>query len=150
MNKIMMIVGLILAAAAPALAGGGEDILGIWNDEEKIVQIEIYQCGDKYCGKLVWLKEPNYPAGSKEGAPGTPRVDHNNPDPAQRKTPLFGLVIMRGFTFRGDNSWSGGTLYDPKTGNTYRGKMTLVSPHELKLRGFVGIPLFGRTSTWTR
>jgi uncharacterized protein (DUF2147 family) len=41
-------------------------------------------------------------------------------------------------------------VYDPKSGKTYRGKMTFVSPNQLNLRGFIGIPLFGRTTTWTR
>lgn len=149
-NTAIFLLALSLGSAISALASEGDAILGVWYDEEKIVRIEIYKCEDKYCGKLVWLKEPEYPAGSKEGAPGTPRVDHNNPDPAKKKTPLYGLVIMRGFMFRGDNTWSGGSVYDPKSGNAYRGKMTLVSPDELKLRGYIGIPLFGRTSKWTR
>jgi uncharacterized protein (DUF2147 family) len=46
--------------------------------------------------------------------------------------------------------WKGGSVYDPQNGKIYRGKITLVSPNKLDLRGFVGIPLFGRTTTWTR
>jgi uncharacterized protein (DUF2147 family) len=149
MDKIVLLTALFLAITVTASASDG-DILGVWNDEEKIVKIEIYRCGGKYCGKLVWLKEPNYPEGSTEGTPGTPRVDHNNPDPALRKTPLFGLNIMYDFAYAGDKVWAGGRVYDPKNGKTYRGKMTLVSPDRLNLRGFIGIPLFGRTTTWTR
>lgn len=150
MNKIVLIMALSLVTAVSASASGGDDILGVWNNEEKDGKIEIYHCGDRYCGKIVWAKEPNYPEGSKEGPPGTPRLDHNNPDPALRNTPIMGLVIMRGFAFAGDNTWSGGTVYDPKVGKTYRGKMSLISRNELKLRGFIGIPLFGRNSMWTR
>jgi uncharacterized protein (DUF2147 family) len=150
MNKIVLMMTLSLVTAVSAMASDKDAILGVWNNEEKDGKIEIYQCGDRYCGKVVWAKEPNYPEGSKEGTPGTPRLDHNNPDPALRKTPIIGLVIMRDFTFAGDETWSGGMVYDPKNGKTYRGKVTLASPRELKLRGFVGIPLFGRTTTWTR
>jgi uncharacterized protein (DUF2147 family) len=140
----------VLSAATAAYAAGGDDILGVWNNEEKDAKIEIFKCSGKYCGKIVFAKEPNYPAGSKEGTPGTPRLDHNNPDTAKRSTPIIGLQIVNDFIFAGENAWKGGTVYDPKIGKTYRGKMTLVSPNKLDLRGFVGIPLFGRTTTWTR
>jgi uncharacterized protein (DUF2147 family) len=146
---ILAFAGAMLMTTALASAGS-DDILGVWNNEEKDAKIEIYKCDDRYCGKIIWSKEPNYPAGSREGVPGTPRLDHNNPDPALRKTPIIGLVIMRGFIRADGDMWSGGTVYDPKSGKTYRGKMTLVSPNRLKLRGFVGIPLFGRTAVWTR
>ncbi len=143
---VMVLIGAAIAAGAEK----ADAILGVWYNQEKDSQIEIYRCGDAYCGKVVWLKDPDYPAGSKEGAPGTPKLDHHNPDPAKRSTPILGLVIVRGFNFAGDGHWKGGTVYDPKSGKTYQGKMTLVSPGELKLRGFVGISLFGRTTTWTR
>ena len=131
-------------------AAGAEDILGVWFNQEKDSQIDIFRCGEKYCGKVVWLKDPNYPEGSKDGTPETPMLDHKNPDPALRKAPIIGLQIMRGFTYDGNDLWSGGKVYDPKSGSTYKGKMTLVSPGELKLRGYIGISLFGRTDTWTR
>ncbi len=147
---ILTTLTFLCETGGTVFASGGDAILGVWNNEEKDGKIEIYRCGDRYCGKIVWAKEPNYPAGSTEGTPGTPRLDHNNPDPKLRKTPIIGLVIVHNFTYAGDNTWVGGTVYDPKNGKTYRGKMTLVSPNQLNLRGFVGIPLFGRTTTWTR
>ncbi len=139
-----------LAAASVCSAAGADDILGIWNNQEKDAKIEIVKCGEQYCGNIVWLKEPNYPDRSKEGMPGTPRLDRNNPDPALRKVPIIGLQIMRRFVFVGDGVWGKGQVYDPKNGKTYGGKMTLVAPGRLKLRGFIGISLFGRTTIWTR
>jgi uncharacterized protein (DUF2147 family) len=150
MRKSMAILWLcILSAAAAAYAAQGDDILGVWNNEEKDATIEIFKCSGKYCGKIVSAKEPNYPADSKEGPPGTPRLDHNNPDAAKRSKPIIGLQIVNNFIFS-ENVWKDGSVYDPKNGKTYRGKITLVSPNKLALRGFVGIPLFGRTTTWTR
>jgi uncharacterized protein (DUF2147 family) len=124
--------------------------LGVWNNEEHDAKIEIFKCGEKYCGKIVSVKEPNYPAGSKEGEPGTPRLDGKNPEITKKSMPIIGLQIVSDFILDGENAWKGGTVYDPKNGKTYRGKITLVSPNKLNLRGFVGIPLFGRTTTWTR
>src|SRR5208337_325545 len=151
MRQFMFIVlTSVLLAAALASAARPDDILGLWNTEKKDAKIEIYKCGTKYCGKIAWLEEPTYPAGSKEGAPGTPILDSNNPDPALRKKPLIGLQLLSGFVFAGDNLWNNGKIYNSDNGKTYSGKMTLVSPDQLKVRGFIGISLFGGTTTWTR
>ncbi len=146
---IMMILQFVLTSGA-ALAAGADDIIGVWNNQEKDARIEIFKCGDKYCGKIVSLNEPDYPADSQEGTPGTPKLDHHNPDQALRSRPIIGLQIVNDFTFDGNNMWKDGTVYDPKKGKTYSGKMTLVSPNQLKLRGFIGISLIGRTAIWTR
>ncbi len=67
-----------------------------------------------------------------------------------RKNPISGLQILSDFTFAGENEWAGGKIYKPDNGKTYRGKMTLVSPKKLNVRGFIGISLLGRTTTWTK
>jgi uncharacterized protein (DUF2147 family) len=143
---------LLVAGLLPATASGaaGDDILGEWYNAEKDARIEIFACGTRYCGRIVWLKEPDYPDGSRDGVPGTPKLDHNNPDPSRTKEPVIGLRIVRDFEYAGENRWHAGTVYDPKNGKTYKGKMTLTAPDRLDLRGYVGIPLFGRTTTWTR
>jgi uncharacterized protein (DUF2147 family) len=149
MKTTLVLLFVFLAAVSPCLAAD-QDIRGVWLNQEQDAKIEIFQCGDKYCGKIVWLKDPLYPPGSKDGTPGTPKVDYKNPDPALRKTPTLGLQIMRDFTFAGNNQWKDGKVYDPKNGKTYSGKITLVSPTQLDLRGFIGVSLLGRTAKWTR
>jgi uncharacterized protein (DUF2147 family) len=146
------ISGLFLAMlmTLPAFASAPEDILGVWNTEDNEAKVEIFKCGDKYCGKIVWLKDLNYPPNSKEGVPGSPKIDFKNPEPSLRSRPVLGLPFMRDFSYIGGNEWKGGKLYDPEKGKTYSGKITLVSPNQLDLRGFIGISLLGRTSMWTR
>ena len=145
-----ILVTCTLLMSATAFAAQADDILGVWFNGEKDAKIEISKCAEKYCGKIVWLKEPNYPEGSKDGTPGTPKLDHNNPDAALRRTPIIGLQIVYDFTFSGGDLWKDGRVYDPKNGKTYKGKMTLVSPQQLDLRGYIGISLIGRTTSWTR
>jgi uncharacterized protein (DUF2147 family) len=140
----------LLLLSPPAVYAGADDILGIWLNQEKDAKIELLKCGDKYCGKIVWLKEPNYPEGSREGIPGTQKLDHNNPRENLRSVPRLGLQIAYDFTYAGDNVWKDGKVYDPKNGRTYSGKLTLVLPNQLNLRGFIGISLLGRTAIWTR
>jgi uncharacterized protein (DUF2147 family) len=148
--SITLLIMSILWVSTTCYAANGDSILGVWNDEEKDAKIEIYTCGEKYCGKIISAKEPNYPPGSREGTPGTPRLDAKNPDAVKRSNPIIGLQIMNDFVFAGEGVWKDGAVYDPKSGNTYHGKMILVSPNKLVMRGFVGIPLFGRSTTWTR
>ena len=143
-------VFLSLFLPTAVFAAKADDVLGVWFNGEKDAQIEIFKCGGKYCGKIVWLKDPNYPEGSKDGIPGTPKIDHHNPDPAHRKDPIIELQIVHEFVFAGEDRWKDGRVYDPKNGKTYSGKMTLVSPRQLDLRGYIGISLIGRTATWTR
>ncbi len=116
-------------------------VLGVWLTEEGTSKVEIYKCGEEYCGKIVWLQEPE--------RDGKPRVDEKNPEERLRNQPLMGLVILRGFKYD-DGDWTGGKIYDPKSGNDYTAKMKLEDENTLKLRGYVLMPLFGRTTTWKR
>jgi uncharacterized protein (DUF2147 family) len=96
------------------------------------------------------LKESTYPAGSKDGVPGTPILDLNNPNPKLRKKPLIGSPILKDFVFAGDNLWKNGKIYNSDNGKIYDGKLTLISPDQLNVRGFIGISLIGGSTTWTR
>ncbi len=149
-NLLLFAAVLTLSIPMVSLAAQADDILGVWFNGEKDAKIEIVKCAEKYCGKIIWLKEPNYPEGSKDGTPGTPKLDHNNPDAAFKKAPVLGLQIVYDFAFAGDDLWKDGRVYDPKNGKTYKGKMTLISPQQLNLRGYIGISLIGRTTSWTR
>lgn len=117
---------------------------GLWNTEDQKAQVEVSHCGDKLCGELVWLAEPLDSA-------GLAKHDQKNPDQSLRARPLLGLRILWDMTADSDGvTWKGGKVYDPDSGKTYQGKITLSSENVLELRGFVGAPIFGRTSTWTR
>ncbi len=152
--KLLKTIALLIIAAVlsppVAHASEGDAIIGSWNTEDRDAVIEIYRCGASYCGRITWLKEPNYTAEDKNGKEGQPKVDVNNPNPALRKRTLVGLELMHDFYYAGNNLWKGGNIYDPERGKTYSALMRLISPNTLHLKGYIGIPLFGRTSVWTR
>lgn len=144
------VVWVAVLMAASVWAANPDDILGKWWNQEKTSQIDIFKYQGKYVGKIVWLKEPLYPANDAKGMGGKPKVDRENPDASKRTQPLLGLIMVWGFTFSGGDLWENGFIYDPRDGKTYKCKMTLTSPDVLDVRGFIGISLFGKTNTWTR
>lgn len=150
LRSIALAALFLLLAAGGARAAGADDILGLWYNQEKDAKIEVFKCGEKYCGRIAWMKYPDYPADSKDGTPGTPKLDHNNPDSELKKKPRLGLEVVKHMVWTGENKWEEGTVYDPNNGKTYSAKFTLVDPENLDLRGFIGFSLFGRTSHWTR
>lgn len=85
-----------------------------------------------------------------EVRPGRTAKDVCDKCPGDDKNQLIlGMVIMRSFHIEGDD-WVGGTVVDPENGKEYKGKIWAVGKDSLKMRGFVGISLLGRTETWTR
>ena len=116
-------------------------ITGIWLSADGEGLIEIRIDGNGVSGTILDSPVEN---------PDRPTTDVHNPDPALRNQPLIGLNIFSGFNYNGDGAWSGGFIYDPNSGKTYRAKLKLTSQDTLKLRGFIGISLLGRTEIWTR
>jgi uncharacterized protein (DUF2147 family) len=137
-----LILSVVLLAFVSAYAQDGDSIVGEWYTEEKRSVVDISRCGDMYCGKIVWLKYP------KDDA-GTDKADLKNPDEILRARPLLGLEILKNFKYKGTNEWAGGKIYDPKNGKTYSCNMRLEGD-TLKVRGYIGISVLGRTTAWTR
>lgn len=124
-------------------AQSADAILGKWINPSGEGQIQIYKKGDLFYGKLVWLKSPNDEATNK------PKQDKNNPDKNLQGRQLLGLEILKSFKFDGDDVYEDGNIYDPKNGKNYSCKMTL-NGNKLKIRGYIGISLLGRSEVWTR
>ena len=89
-------------------------------------------------------------AGSPNDNPERSTVDDKNPDPELRSRELIGLELFTGFRFDGDDRWVDGTIYDPNSGKTYRCIITIRDRNTLRVRGYIGFSLLGRTETWTR
>ena len=147
--KIWIVLVTILLTATTTFGAGPSDILGTWKTEENDSLLEFFKCGEKICGKIIWLKQPNYMS-TKDGPVGKIKVDRKNPNPGLRIRPILGLQVMKGLTAKGNNRWGNGTCYDPETGKSYKCKMQLASHDRLELRGYIGISLIGRTFGLTR
>jgi uncharacterized protein (DUF2147 family) len=143
MKKLFFITALfLLSSASSSFAQSPDAILGQWITEGEKSYVEIYKCEQLYCGKIVWLKNP-------KDEEGREKVDKKNPDESLRNRKLLGLPILWSFRHNGENLWENGKIYDPQDGKTYSCKMTLEG-EKLKVRGFIGFSLLGRTAVWTR
>jgi uncharacterized protein (DUF2147 family) len=147
--RVWLIFAAVILAATTAFGDNADDVVGPWKTDGDRSAIEIYGCGEKLCGKVAWLKNPNY-VSSKDGPVGSTKVDRKNPDPTLRNRPIIGLQVIEGLTATGDNRWEHGTCYDPESGNSYQCKIYLETPDRLQVRGFIGISLLGRTYVLTR
>lgn len=134
---------LVFLALAP-FAGAMEpaDVEGRWLSGDGSGWIQIRRVGESLIGTAAGS------ATAKEG--DAPQLDEHNPDPALRSRPIDGITIMSGFSYAGDGRWTGGTIYDPNSGKTYKSTVTQIDRDTLRLRGYIGISLFGRSDTWTR
>jgi uncharacterized protein (DUF2147 family) len=135
-----ILVGLALGFAAPASAASP---VGTWYAEGGAAQVAIEPCGAELCGRVVWLRAPF-------DEDGCDLRDRRNPDPALRGRKVEGLEVLRGLVPQADGTWAHGRIYDPASGKTYTCNLALDGNDRVRLRGYVGIPLFGRTATWIR
>lgn len=136
MKKNFAVFALLFVTLTTALAQEADKIVGTYLTEKKNAKVRISKQGDKYIGSIIWS--------ITEGA-----KDKNNPKESERTKPLVGKLILKDFEYDGKNVWDEGTIYDPESGKTYSCKITRQKDGSLKVRGFIGISLVGRTSVWT-
>ena len=143
-TRLNLLTAMAVVMSFLAVREAYADPTGLWHTEDKSAKVQVETCGDNLCGSIVSLEEPL-------DDKGNPKTDAENPQPELRDRPIEGLKIVWGLEDSGDGeTWKDGKVYDPESGKTYNAKITLEDENSLKLRGYVGAPLFGRTSTWTR
>lgn len=115
--------------------------IGFWKGDD--ATFEMYESDGKLSAKIVALRDPKTSEGKE-------KTDIHNPDPSKRSHPIIGLIFISGFAKKSDTHWENGTIYDPKSGNSYSCLMDLQGPDKIQVRGFVGIVSMGRNYIWTR
>lgn len=140
MLRRTLMIGLLLAAAGSGAAEDRSAVFGFWATKDSI--LEIGETNGTLHATIVAMLNPLYNAG-EEGTAGTPRVDVKNPSPELRTRPILGMNLLSGYQFK-DGKWQG-QIYDARSGKTYKSQMTLGSDGRLKMRGYIGAPMFGQT-----
>jgi uncharacterized protein (DUF2147 family) len=138
-SAVLICGAFSLLPAAPALASRAAEALNVgslsgeWSTQDGNGVIDIERCGDALCGRIVGIARP----------PGTP-IPRD-----VRGISQCGLTILTNEKPTGDGAWLG-EITDPRDGTTYGAKIWLDRSGNLRVRGFLGIPLLGQTQTWHR
>jgi uncharacterized protein (DUF2147 family) len=120
-----------------------QNIFGKWhstneNTGEVDSVIEVYKKDGKAFAKVVDIKDA-----ARKDAVCEKCEDEN------KNRPILGLNILTGLEKDGEE-WSGGNILDPRNGKIYKCYIKLIEPNKLKLRGYIGLALFGKTAYWER
>ncbi|NLI26025.1 MAG: DUF2147 domain-containing protein [Acetobacter sp.] len=128
---LFLVTGLFYTLPAEAEA---PPEIGLWLSEKHDGVFRVEYCGDGVlCGTLIGM-----------------RYDEAEPARDVHGRSECGLTMLTGFRKKsGDERWNGKIL-DPDSGEVYHAQIWSPRDGEMKLRGYVGIPLFGETQTWTR
>ncbi len=143
MQKIIhkaLIFGICLSIiSSVALSAAESDVLGVWWTPEKKSKLQIESKDGVFSGQIIAVRK-------ERGV----RKDEKNPDEKLRDRNIIGLEIMSNLKFDGKSEWNGGTIYDPEKGKTYKMKITIKDENTLRVRGFIGVALFGRSEEFVR
>lgn len=149
MKAKFLIISLFIVSffSADLFSQNADKVLGYWLTQDGDSQVKIFKAKDgKYYGDIKWLKTPTREDGSI-------KLDDKNPDEELSKKQILGLQILKGFSFDEDDSeWVDGTIYDPKSGKTYKCFMWFDKGDNVTLhvKGFIGFSLIGSKVDWTR
>lgn len=140
--SLLVLASLSAAHAQQELSPALQAAVGHWqviDDEGKPNgQVDIYLVNGELFGKVTQLRPGRRPSDICVKCPGDLK-DH----------PILGLVVFRNFRPQ-DDIWANGTVVDPDNGKEYKAKIWTVGHDKLRMRGYLGISLLGRTQTWIR
>lgn len=114
--------------ATPVFRAGAAALTpdGTWLVSDRVA-IQVFNCRQSLCGRVVWLRQP-----------------------ALRTPSMCGRTIVWGLTPAGPDRWTDGTFFDPEDGDTYNITATIRSDGTISARIYAGIALFGKTEILTR
>ena len=119
-------------------------VLGYWASEGSIIYVSATD--GLLSARVFALKDPTYTEGEEFGPVGAARRDDLNPEPDKRTQPVLGLELLSDYSHTGKR-WEG-KIYDPESGNTYSSRMSVDRAGNLKMRGYIGVALLGRTAVF--
>lgn len=146
LRSFLLLIAVMIFAIPNGIAQDyqADDVLGLWLNEDEDAHIEIFKLDNHYFGKLVFILN------AIDDETGKAKLDKHNPDESLRSRPTLGIELLTNFEYAGDNKWSDGKIYDPKKGKTYSCYMKFVEEGKLKIRGYIGVSILGKTTYWTK
>lgn len=144
-SAVCAVLVTVLSALVPACAQEASPV-GLWRNIDDVTgkpKALIRISEDK--GELRGQIEKLFPAPGEDPNPKCTACSG-----AKKDQPVIGMVFMSGLKKNGDE-YTDGEILDPDNGKVYRSKMSLAEGgKKLKVRGYVGVPMFGRSQVWVR
>ena len=139
-------MSLVASDSASDSPSGRAAVVGLWSGGDSLLEVKP-TADDSLSMVVLALQNPRYLPDEGKGQPGQTRLDDNNPQPALRQRPILGLELLSEYRFDG-RRWQG-SIYDPESGNSYSSRMERDGAR-LKMRGYIGVPMLGRTQYFQR
>lgn len=136
-------LSLLLTVSGFEIRRPAEQVVGLWESEEKNLQIEMFEDNGNFAGRMVYFKC------STEEIMRT-SIDSENPDKRLANRRLLGLKLVHNLTYQGNNVWSNGKIYDPNSGNTFEARIHLTDPNTAIVRGYWKFRWLGRSMVFNR
>jgi uncharacterized protein (DUF2147 family) len=147
--RLTLAAGLLLSAGIAMAAN--DTPVGTWKQIDDVSGkaksiIEVTESNGQLQAKVVKLLNRSPEDIARDGAvPKCTKCDGERKD-----QPIEGMNIMWGVS-KDDDVWDGGKIIDPKSGKTYKVKLTLKDGgQKLDVHGYIGFALLGRSQTWER
>jgi uncharacterized protein (DUF2147 family) len=118
-------------------------IVGVWESEEKNLQIEMFEDNGHFAGRMIYFKC------SSDSIMQT-STDIENPDKRLTGRRLLGLKLVTKLSYQGKGVWDDGKIYDPNTGYTFETRIHLTGPNTAIVRGYWKYRWFGRSMAFNR
>ena len=123
--------------------GFSQTIFGAWNSFDEETNrlesvIEVYEKNDQVFAKIIKITNLENQGATCINCSGE-----------RKNTPISGMNILTGLKKDGDE-WSGGKILDSKNGKEYKCYIQLLDENTLKIRGYIGFSMFGRTAIWKK
>jgi uncharacterized protein (DUF2147 family) len=124
------VLGVMLLPVGVAAQSSPPDVTGVWIDHTGQGAVEITPCGNRVCGRVVWLKNPNHK--SRTGKR------------------ICGTQVLGDLQKRSGTAWESGWIYNPEDEERFSAALQLANANTLLVTGYLGIKLLGETFTWKR
>jgi uncharacterized protein (DUF2147 family) len=125
-----VIAAAALLACGAAAQGPAPDVAGVWIDHTGQGAVEISPCGDRICGRVVWLKNPEHKSVSGKR--------------------ICGTQVLGDLRRETANAWEAGWIYNPEDEERFSASLQLANADTLLVTGYLGVKFLGETFTWKR
>mgnify|MGYP001085866254 CR=1 FL=1 len=142
--KLKLIILFALFCGLTVYKVKGQSVLGKWKTydifdssiEESVV--DIYEFENQLFVKIVKIIPKEHVNDLCVNCKGK-----------EKNQPVLGMIILEGAVFH-QGFWQGAQILNAKNGKRYGCHLSLEENDLLKVRGFIGYPIFGKTLFWTR